>query len=38
MAVQHLKGGVIICTCVEGNVVGEKEEYNKLGLCGFDYK
>ena len=38
MAVPHPKGGEIVWTCVEDNVLGEKEEYRAIGQRGFDYK
>ena len=39
MIVPHPKGGGwVLCTCVEDNVVGGKEEYNAFGLRGFYYK
>ena len=38
MVVPHPKGGGIVWTCVEDNVVGEKEEYKAIELRGFYYK
>ena len=38
MVFMYPKIGNIIWTCVEDNVTEEKEEYNAIGLCGFDYE
>ena len=38
LAVPHPKRGGIVWTCVEDNVVGEKEEYKAIELRGFYYK
>ena len=38
VVVQHPKGGNIVCTCVKGNIIEEKEYCLAIGLCGFDYK
>ena len=37
MSVPHPKGGGG-WTCVKDNITNEKEEYEAIGLCGFDYK
>ena len=37
MVVPYPKGGKIVCTCVEDDVIYEKEEYKSIGLHGFDY-
>ena len=36
--VTHPKGGGIVWTCVEDNVLGENEENKAIELCRFDYK
>ena len=33
----HPKQRNIVWTCVEDNIIKEKEEYKKIGLCGFTY-
>ena len=38
MPVTHKKGGNIVLTCVEDNIIEEKEDYKDIGLCGFHYK
>ena len=38
MSVMHPKGGNIVWTCVKDNIIEEKEYYEAIGLCGFDYK
>ena len=38
MSVPHPKGGGIVCNCVMDNIIDEKEQYEAIGLCGFDYK
>ena len=38
MSVPHPKGGNIVWTCVEDNIIKEKEDYKAIGLRGFDNK
>ena len=38
MAVLHPKGGRIFWTCVKDNSIVKKEDYEDIGICGFDYK
>ena len=38
MAVPHLKGGDLVWTCVKDHIIYEKEKYEAIGICGFDYK
>ena len=38
MSVSHPKGGNIVWTCVEDNIIEEKEDYKYIGLHGFDYR
>ena len=38
MSVTNPKGGNIVWNCVEGNIIEEKEDYEAIGLRGFDYK
>ena len=35
--VPHPKGGKIIWTCVDDNIIEEKEENREIGLIGFNY-
>ena len=37
MEVTHPKGGGVILTCVEGDIIQENEESRSIGLSGFDY-
>ena len=36
--IPHPKGGNIVFTCVNDNIIDEKEKYEAIGLRGFDYK
>ena len=38
MSVPHPKGGDIVWTCMNNHIIDEKEQYQAIGLCGFDYK
>ena len=38
MSVPHPEGGNIIWNCVKDNTIKENEEYESIGLHGFDYK
>ena len=38
MSVTHPKGGNIVWTCVKDNIIEEKEDYEAIGIRGFDYK
>ena len=38
MEVLHPKGGYIVSTCVEYNIIGGKEEYKAIRLKGFGSK
>ena len=38
MSVPHLKGGNIVLTCVKDNITEVKEDYEAIGIRGFDYK
>ena len=38
MSVPHPEGGNIIWNCVKDNTIKENEEYESIGLRGFDYK
>ena len=38
VSVPHQKEGNIVCTCVKNNIINEKEQYEAIGLRGFDYK
>ena len=38
MSVTHLKGGNIVWTCVKDHTIQEKEKYEAIGICVFDYK
>ena len=38
VSVTHTKGGGIVWTCVKDNIIEEKEQYDAIGLRGFDYK
>ena len=38
MSVPHPKGGGIVWTCVKDHTTDEKEQYEAIGLRGFDYK
>ena len=35
--VTHMKGSNIVWTCVEDNIIWDKEDNREIGLCGFDY-
>ena len=32
------KGGNLVWTCVKDNIIEEKDQYEAIGLRGFDYK
>ena len=36
MEVPHLRWGKIVWTCVEDDIIEDKEDKRELGLCGFD--
>ena len=38
MSVTHLKGGNIVCTCVNNHIIDEKDQHEDIGLRRFDYK
>ena len=38
MSVLHPKWGVVVWTCVKGNITKGKDQYEDIGLRGFDYK
>ena len=38
MSITHLKGGNIVWTCVKDHIIDENEQYESIGLSGFDYK
>ena len=38
VSVPHPKGGAVVWTCVEDDIIDEKEDYKYIGLSGFDYK
>ena len=38
VSVPHPKGGNIVCTCVKDHTIDENEQYEDIGLSGFDYK
>ena len=38
VSVPHLKGGDIVWTWLNDHTIDEKEPYEAIGLCGFDYK
>ena len=39
MSVPHPKGGGgVVGTCVKNNIIEDKEDYEAIGLRGFDYK
>ena len=38
VSVPNLKGRNIVWTCVNNDIIDEKEKYDAIGICGFDYK
>ena len=38
MSVPHTKGGNIFWTCVKDHAIDEKDQYEAIGIRGFDYK
>ena len=36
--IPHTKGGDIVWTCVKDHIIEEKEQYEDIGLSGFDCK
>ena len=38
MSVPHPKEGNIFWTCVKDHIINEKDQYEAIGLRGFDYK
>ena len=38
MSVPHPKEYAIVWTCVKDQVIDEQEDYNDIGIRGFDYK
>ena len=38
MSVLHLEGGGNVCTYVKNNIIKLKDQYESIGLLGFDYK
>ena len=38
MSVPHPKGEAVFWTCVKDHIINEKDDYNDIGLHGFDYK
>ena len=36
VSVPHPNGGNIVWTCVKDHIIYEKEQYEAIGLCGFD--
>ena len=38
MSITHPKGRNIVWTCVKNNRIKEKEDYESIGLRGFDFK
>ena len=38
VSVLHPKWGVIVWTCVKDNITKLKDQYEAIGLRGFDYK
>ena len=38
LSIQYLKGGSIFWTCVNNHIIEEKEKFEVIELCGFDYK
>ena len=38
MSVPHPKGGELFWTCVNDNIINEKEQHEDILLRGFDYK
>ena len=38
MSVPHPKGVYIVWACVKDDIIEEKEDYEAIGLRGFDYK
>ena len=37
MSIPHLKGGNIVWNFVKDHIIEEKEQYEAIGLRGFDY-
>ena len=38
MSIPHLKGGNIVWNFVKDHIIEENEQYEAIGLRGFDYK
>ena len=38
VSIPHPKGGNIVWTCGNDHIIDEKEQYEAIGLRGFDYK
>ena len=38
MSVPHPKGGELFWTCVNDNIINEKEQHEDIVIRGFDYK
>ena len=38
MFVPHLKGGGVVWDCVKYHIIDEKDQYEAIGLHGFDNK
>ena len=38
MSVPHPKGGAIVRTFLKDHIIDKREDYNDIGLHGFDYK
>ena len=38
VSIPYLKGGGVVWTCMKYNIIGENQQYESIGLCGFDYK
>ena len=38
MSIPHPKGGNIVWTRVKDHIIEGKQQYEAIGLCGFDYK
>ena len=38
VSIMHPKGGKIVWTCVKDDIIKENNNYEAIGLSGFDYK